>query len=326
MMKQNDCIVVTGAGGLVGSAVVEYLRSQFHSCVIGLGRADCDLSDHEATRELFATIQPTHVFHAAARVHGIGGNMANQAKMFLENTRINTSVVDAAHLAGVSRITVMGTNCVYPSPPVLPYRESTIFDGRPDASESAYGHAKRGMLAMLEAYEDSYGLEWSYLVSGNLFGPRDKFDTVNGHVIPSMICKFHEASRFNFKYNMIDLWGDGTPRRDFLYVKDLARVVYLVMSGDALGVINIGHGETCSISDVADLLCKITGISPMRVHWDTDKPNGRQCCTSDLTRLRGLGFTPSYSLEEGLRETWEWYSASKKQDASAGVDWTLGTV
>jgi GDP-L-fucose synthase len=309
-MKRNDCIVVTGAGGLVGSAVVEHLRSQLHTCVIGLERADCDLQDFEATGKLFAKIRPAQVFHAAARVYGIIGNMTHQAKSFLENTRINISVIDAAYRAGVKKITVMGTNCVYPSPPVIPFREQMIFDGRPDASESAYGHAKRGMLAMLEAYEDSYGLNWAYLVSGNLFGPRDRFDPVNGHVIPSLIHKFYEASIDDDKF--VDLFGDGAPERDFLYVKDMARIVHLVMEGDTRGAINIGSGEARRIFQVASMLCRITGVSQSRVRWNPDKPNGRLRCLADLSRLDGLGFKPAYTLETGLRETWDWHKASRK--------------
>ncbi len=320
-MKQNECIVVTGAGGLVGSAVVEYLRSRMHTCVVGLRREDCDLMDHEATAMMFDRIRPTHVFHAAARVYGIVGNMNNQAKSFLENTRINVSVVDAAHRAGVKKITVMGTNCIYPSPAVLPFSEDTVFDGRPDAGESAYGHAKRGMLAMLEAYEDSYGTYWAYLVSGNLYGPRDKFDTINGHVVPSLIHKFYESS---ISDKPIEIWGDGTPRRDFLYVKDLARIAHRVMDGDTHGPINVGYDREWSIEQLADTLCEITGVSRYRIHWNHDKPNGRMRCHADLRHQRALGFEPSYSLRDGLRETWDWYVESRRERTDV-VDWTLQT-
>ena len=322
-MKQNDCIVVTGAGGLVGSAVVEHLRSLKYTCVVGLTHADCDLMNHDETREVFDRIRPAHVFHAAARVYGIGGNMANQAKSFVENTRINTSVVDAAYRADVKKITVMGTNAVYSSEAPLPHREIDIFFGRPHQSESGYGHAKRGMLAMLEAYEENYGTAWAYLVSGNLYGPRDRFDPVTGHVIPTMMWKFYEASVD--RTATVDLWGDGSPRRDFLYVRDLARAAHATMSSDAIGSINVGSGIMHRIAHVADIMCGITGVSRERVRWDRDMPSGRQECCADLKRLRDhLGFIPQYSLEDGLHMTWTWYKASRETKKEEGLSWDTG--
>jgi GDP-L-fucose synthase len=319
-MRTGDCIIVTGAGGLVGSAVVDHLRSQLHTRVVGLTRRDCDLMDRAATEAVFLRIRPQHVFHAAARVYGIGGNMANQAKSFLENTLINTNVIEASQLVGVEKITVMGTNCIYPSPAVLPFQEHTVFDGRPDASEGAYGHAKRGMLAMLEAYEDSYGTRWAYLVSGNVYGTRDRFDPVSGHVIPSMVWKFYEALVSD---ETVDLWGDGSPQRDFLYARDLARAAHLVMNGSTHGLINVGCGQSYSIAQVAEMLCAITGVHESRVRWDRGKPSGRIKCYADLSRLDGLGFRPTYSMTAGLRETWDWYKSHREE--ARGVDWTLQT-
>jgi GDP-L-fucose synthase len=303
-MILSDTIIVTGASGLVGSAVVAHLKAEGFSHVVGLTHADCELRDFSATARKFKLIKPDHVFHAAACVFGIGGNMANQGLSFLENTLINTSVVDAARTSGAKKITVMGTNAVYPWPPVLPLTEDGIFNGRPHSSESAYGHAKRGMLAMLEAYEESYGLEWAYLVSGNLYGPRDKFDPVSGHVLPTMICKFYQASLSKTK--TVDLWGDGSPQRDFLYAADLARIAHLSMDR-VHGTMNIGTGTTVSIKQVAEKLAAITGVSMDRVMFDPSKPNGRMNCTLDLSRLNALEFQPQYSLDCGLRETWDWY-------------------
>jgi len=316
-MKKNSCIVVTGANGLAGSAVVDHLRSQLYTCVVGLGREDCDLMDIKATREAFERIRPQYVFHAAACVYGIGGNMKNQGKSFLENTLINTSVIDASSLVGVDRIVVMGTNAIYPRDAALPYHESSIFDGRPHPSESAYGHAKRGMLAMLEAYNESYGMNYCYIVSGNLYGPRDKFDPINGHVLPSMIAKFYEASLDDQK--IVALWGNGEPKRDFLFSKDLARIAEMLLGYSARGTINIGSGHTYAIKDVAKKLCDITGVPIDRVWFDRDKPNGRMCCTSDLTRLSVTGFQPEFSLDRGLKETWDWYCGHQQRSAGASV-------
>ncbi len=311
-MMKSDPILVTGARGLVGSAVVEHLKHSGY-IVAAVNRTHCDLLNFQETVKLFESInpRPVYVFHAAARVFGIMGNMNNQGRSYLENTLINTHVIEAARQIGVKKITVMGTNAVYPFPPTLPFSENTIFNGRPHSSESAYAHAKRGMLAMLEAYQESYGLEWAYLVSCNLFGPRDKFDPVNGHVIPSLIRKFYEAKA---TFSPVTVWGDGSAQRDFLYVKDVARIAEMVMGsaigeelveGCSSGPINIASGTVMSIREIVEILSDITGVRD--IVWDSTKPNGQIRRYADLSRLNALGFKPAYSIADGLRETWEWY-------------------
>jgi GDP-L-fucose synthase len=304
-MKRKSTIIVTGANGLAGSAVVEHLRNEMFTNVVEFTRDGVDLMDAGRVYALFDQIRPEFVFHAAATVYGLGGNMANQGKSIFTNTVINTNVIDASRLVGVKKITVMGTNAIYPWPPKLPYSEGDIFDGRPHSGEAGYGHAKRHMLAMLEAYRESYGLEYSYIVSGNLYGPRDKFDPITGHVLPSLIAKFYDAAVSGGK---VSVWGNGSATRDFLYVKDLARVVKLLMSEDITSsAINIGSGHSVSIKTIVEMLCVISGVSADRVCFDPLKPNGRPECHSDLSRIRDLGFTPNYDLATGLRETWDWF-------------------
>src|ERR1035437_852311 len=312
-MKRNDCILVTGANGLAGSAVVEHLRANLFTCVVPLTRDDVDLTEHGRVKEVFETIKPRHVFHAAATVYGLGGNMAFQGKSILDNTLINTAVIDAAHTCGtVKKITVMGTNAAYPWPTPLPFKEENLYNGRPDAGEFGYGHAKRHMLAMLEAYHESYGLEYCYIVSGNLYGPRDRFNTETGHVLPSLIKKFSDVAHGGFINSIVRIWGDGSATRDFLYSKDLARVVQLLMSEDLKsGPINIGSGEQVSIRGIVENLCMISGVPTDRVRYDATKPSGRQDCYADLSRLRALGFTPNYDLWTGLKETWDWFEKSR---------------
>jgi GDP-L-fucose synthase len=308
MIKKNACILVTGANGLAGSAVMEHFREHLYTCVIPLYRDDVDLRDPARTLEVFDRIKPEYVFHAAATVYGIGGNMAFQGKSILENTLINISVIDAANLCGVKKIVVMGTNAVYPWPPKLPYKEDDIFNGRPHAAEASYGHAKRHMLAMLEAYHDSYDLDYVYLVSGNLYGPRDKFDPVYGHVLPSLIAKFYDASLYpDCTEGDVEIWGDGSATRDFLYSKDLAEVVRLTMSENVHGAINVGHGKAYSIQEIAENLSRISGVHQNRIVYNTEKPNGRPHCYADLSKLRALGFQPAYPIDKGLQQTWDWF-------------------
>lgn len=302
-MNLNEKILITGGKGLVGSALVEHLRNERYNNVIALGRDGCDLTDTFSTREYFEKHQPAYVFHAAARVYGIMGNMKNKALSFLDNVMINTNVVDAASRVGVKKITVMGTGAVYPYPsPGLPLKEDMIFMGEPHAAENSYAHAKRAMLAMLRAYEESYGMEWAYVVSCNLFGPRDKFDTEFGHVVPSLIKKFYDAKRRGEK---VVVWGNGSAKRDFMYVKDAARVGLAIMQ-NINGPANIGSGTVYSIRDMVDMIADITDMKD-HVVWDETKPNGQDYRAYDLAKINSIGFNCQFTIRQGLEETWAWY-------------------
>jgi GDP-L-fucose synthase len=308
-MRKTDKILVTGAAGLVGSAVVEHLFAQGFDQVISVGREECDLIDPSATRAFFEKHRPDHVFHAAARVYGIMGNMKNKALSFYDNVMINTNVVDSAAKVGVKKITVMGTGAVYPYPsPGLPLKEEMIFFGHPHPAEDSYANAKRAMLAMLKAYQESYGVDWAYIVSCNLFGPRDKFDTEFGHVVPSLIKKFYDAKKSGHK---VTVWGDGSAQRDFMYVKDVARVALLVMEKFS-GAINMGSNQILRIRDVVEMIAEIADMKG-QVIWDAEKPNGQDYRAYDLSKLNGLGFVPSYSIREGLGELWSWYNENSRE-------------
>jgi GDP-L-fucose synthase len=258
--------------------------------VVELRRADADLLDTAATFAEFERRRPDHVFHAAARVYGLMGSMKNQGKSFYENCMINTNVVEALRRAGARKITVMGTGAVYPFPsPGLPLREDMIFLGRPYPANAGYANAKLATLAMLEAYEESYGLEWAYIVSGNLFGPRDKFDVEFGHVVPSLIKKFYDAKKSG---GNVTVWGDGSAQRDIIYVEDAARAALAVMTNIS-GPVNVGSGHVYRIRDVVDTLCDLTGMSG-RIEWDAAKPNGQAYRAYDLTKIHDIGFQPIY--------------------------------
>jgi len=304
-LNKSDRIIVTGAAGLVGSALADHLRAEGYENVIPLKRADCDLLDTPATFALFERRRPDHVFHAAARVYGIMGAMKHQGASFYENCMINANVVEASRRAGARKITVMGTGTVYPFPsPGLPLNEDMIFMGRPHAAHAGYANAKLAMLAMLEAYQDSYGLKWAYIVSANLFGPRDRFDAETGNVVPSLIKKFYDAKKSG---GAVTVWGDGSAQRDFVYIKDAARIALRVMNG-LEGPVNMGSGGVYCIRDIVVALAEITGLSG-RVEWDRTKPNGQAYRAYDLAKIASLGLKPAYSIREGLKETWNWYCA-----------------
>ena len=305
-MQKNDKILITGAKGLVGSALAEHLRQQGYTNLVEIGRTHCDLTDTMATRALFEQHKPTYVFHAAARVYGIMGNMKNKALSFYDNVMINTNVVDAAQRVGVKKITVMGTGAVYPYPsPGLPLQENMIFMGEPHHAENSSAHAKRARLAMLTSYQESYGLDWAYVVSCNLFGSRDKFDVEFGHVVPSLIKKFYDAKQSGAK---VTVWGDGSAQRDFMYVKDTARVALDIME-KLSGPVNIGSGTVFKIKDIVDMIASISGMEG-QVVWDAEKPNGQDYRAYDLSKIKSVGFSCKYTIRDGLQETWDWYCAN----------------
>jgi GDP-L-fucose synthase len=304
-LNKTDRILVTGAAGLMGSALVDHLRAEGYENVIPLTRADCDLIDTSATFAEFERRRPDHVFHAAARVYGIGASLKNQGPLFYDNCMMNTNVVEASRRAGARKITVMGTGAVYPFPsPGLPLEEDMIFRGRPHPGHAGYSNAKLAMLAMLEAYQDSYGLEWAYIVSANLFGPRDRFDSETGNAVPSLIKKFYEAKTSG---GAVTVWGDGSAQRDFVYIKDAARIALAVMSAIE-GPVNMGSGQVYRIRDIVDALAEITDMSG-RIEWDRSKPNGQAYRGYDLSKINNLGLKPDYSIREALKETWNWYRA-----------------
>lgn len=295
-------ILVTGTTGLLGSAVMEILARQGIAHA-GTSREAVNLKDPAATRDFIAQLRPTAIIHTAARVHGLMGNRRFPAEIFDENLLINQNVIAAGHAAGVRRFAVASTVAAYPGDLVTDIREDQYLMGEPHAGESAYAHAKRAMLAQLEAYRAQYGTGFSYAIFTNLYGPRDRFDTENGHVVPSLVAKFHTAVR---EGSPVHVWGRGRARRDFLYIEDAAAaLVHLAGTGE--GRFNVATGLTLPIARVVEILSEITGVTD--IVWQHDRPEGQLDRSYDVTRLRESGFVHRFSLEEGLRATYEWYAA-----------------
>jgi GDP-L-fucose synthase len=302
MISLNSKILITGGNGLVGSALVAELESQGYANLIPLTRQCGDLTNFEEVKTLFHSIKPDVVFHMAASVFGIGGNAKNPATIFLDNILMNTHVIEASRQVEAEKIIAMGTIAAYPEPTLIPIKEDHIWDGPPHKSESSYGHAKRAMLAQLLAYQENYGLDFSYVISTNLYGPEDKFNVQQGHVIPSLIRKFSEAKKTNSE---VVIWGDGTAARDFLYSKDMARALVLVMNQHT-GPINIASGTKTMIKEVVSFLSDYFDIED-RIRWDSSMPNGRKFYEIDLYNMKSVGFSPTYTIQSGLRETVEWF-------------------
>lgn len=302
-MKIDSRILITGGTGLVGSSLRSCLDAKGYKNVLAVGSKDCNLVKTDDAVSFFLEYKPEYVFHCAACVFGIMGNMKNKGISFYNNTMVNMSVIEASRICKVKKIVSMGSGCVYPYPsPGIPLDESMIWNGKPHASEDSYAHSKRAMLAQLIAYNESYGLDYAFVVSANLYGPNDKFDVNFGHVTPSLIKKFYDAKQSG---SDVTIWGDGSSERDFMYSADAAEALINIML-HLQGPVNMGSGNVSSIKDVVNSLVKITNFQN-KVIWDKSKPNGQEYRSYDLSKLFSTGFSPKISLSDGLSLTYDWF-------------------
>ena len=304
--QMAERVLVTGAAGVIGTAVGNLLRSQGRD-VVSVSSQDADLRQFSDARRLIDDVAPTAIIHLAAKVHGLMGNVGVQGEMFLDNLQINSNLIEVARLAGVSKVVGMGSVSIYSDTVELPMRESDVWSGPPHASESGYGHAKRAMLAQLEAYEDQYGIEFAFAVSTNLFGPHDRFDEFKGHVIPSLISKFHRAQSAG---DSVTVWGSGRATRDFLFSVDAAAALVRMLDAGN-GVYNLASGNDVTIRELIDTLTEVTGFTGA-VEWDPSKPDGQAARAYDITRIAALGWAPQYPLADALAETYSWYEANHR--------------
>lgn len=302
-MDRYSPILVTGSDGFVGSNLTHYLEAQGFRNVFGLTSSGCDLTDRRTTHLCFKESKPFYVFHLAAHVRGIMGNLRGQSEGFLRNVLINTHVIEACQIHRVKKIVAMGTVAMYADEPHDPNRgfcEGEIFDGPPHESEYGYAHAKRAMFAQLV----TSGIPFAVPVSTNLYGPHDRFDIETGHCVPSLVRKAFEARRDG---TPLTVWGDGSARRDFLYIKDVVRALHTIMD-NGTGPINMATGVTHSVKEAATILADCAKVPLV---FDTTKPTGQVTRNYDISSLRGLGFKAEYLLEEGLRETYRWYAENE---------------
>lgn len=297
----RSAVLVTGGTGLVGRALVQELEVQGFKNVKSIGSRDCDLRDTAAVREIMEGVKPDYVFHIAARVHGLGGNAKYKSDILVDNTLINVNVIEQARLVGVKKIVAMGSGCVYPElKGQQELFEEQVWNGPPHISEDSYAHAKRMMLAQLNAAREQYGLSSAFVISGNLYGPHDNFNTEEGHVIPSLVAKFHAAKKLG---TSVKVWGSGVAIRDFTHSKDMARALIVILRGIE-GAVNTGSGQRHPIKDIVRTLEEHTGVP---VEWDASKPDGQLVRYYNLDRLSAAGFEATTSLDDGVKKTYDWY-------------------
>jgi GDP-L-fucose synthase len=295
-------VLVTGSAGVVGRALVEDLREHGYDVVASTSQ-DGDLRDPDTAERIVKDAAPNAVVHLAARVHGLMGNIHAQGRAYLDNIRINTNIVEAARLAGVSKFVGMGSTAVYSDAVPLPMRESDVWIGPPHGSEAGYAHAKRAMIAQLDAYRQEFDLDFAVALSTNLYGPGDRFDEAHGHVLPSLVSKFQRAVETGTD---VTVWGTGTPTRDFVYSYDAARALRMILE-EYSGVINLATGTSVTIRQAVETLADVSGFSG-QVVWDSTKPDGQHARTYDVSLIRQIGWEPRVDLAAGLDATYRWYA------------------
>jgi GDP-L-fucose synthase len=297
-------IWVAGHMGMVGGALLRRLNQE--QCeIVTASRAELDLTRQAEVESWLSAARPDFIFLAAARVGGIHANAAYPAEFIYQNLAIQTNVIEAARRCGVSKLVFFGSSCTYPKLAPQPVAEEQLLAGPPEPTNVWYAVAKMAGLKMVEAYRHQYGCDFINLMPANTYGPGDNFDPQASHVIPAMIRKFHAAREQGLDY--VELWGTGTPLREFLFADDLAdAAVFLAKHYSAGDLVNIGTGEEVAIATLAEQVASVTGFQG-RIVYDTNKPDGAPRKLIDSTRLRRLGWQPRTSLADGLIITYEWF-------------------
>jgi len=307
-MKKDEKIYIAGYKGLVGSAIKRKLEEKQYTNLICSDVGDFDLQRQQEVERFFEKERPAYVFLAAAKVGGILANKTYPAEFIYSNLTIQTNIIHAAYKYGVKKLLFLGSSCIYPRLAPQPMKEEHLLASPLEPTNEAYAIAKIAGLKMCRYYNQQYGTDFISVMPTNLYGPNDNYNLQTSHVLPALIRKFHEA-RVN-KTSYVELWGTGSPRREFLYVDDLAdAVVFLVENygfKDIGEIINIGAGEDITIKELAESIRQAVGFAG-ELRWDATKPDGTPRKLLDVSRLRALGWKHRYSLAEGIKKTYEAY-------------------
>lgn len=298
-------IFIAGHRGLVGSALVRRYSREADFEIVARPRSELDLTDPDAVDRFFAETRPDLVIVAAAKVGGIKANNDFPVDFLLDNLRIQTSILSAAHKYYVQKLLFLGSSCIYPKHAPQPIREDALLTGPLEPTNDAYAISKIAGIKLAQSYRRQYGCKFIAAMPTNLYGPGDNFSLESSHVLPAMIRKFHEAKVGGA--TSVTLWGDGSPRREFLHVDDMADACFrLVESYDSADIINIGCGQDLAIKELAGLVADAVGFHGQLV-WDTSKPNGTPRKLLDVSRIFALGWRPRVPLADGIRSAYQWY-------------------
>jgi len=311
-------VYIAGHNGMVGSALTRRLRKAGCENLLLRMHAGLDLEDQQQVRDFMQAEKPDYVFLAAARVGGIQANNSYPAEFIYNNLMIAGNVIDAAHKAGVQRLLFLGSSCIYPSAAPQPMAEDCLLAGVLEKTNEPYAIAKIAGIKLCESYNRQYGTDYRSLMPSNLYGPNDNFDLETSHVLPAILRKFHEAKISQAP--VVEIWGSGTPRREFLHVDDLAdaclfmaclpKVEYQNCTRPGLSHLNIGTGKDISIAELAELVCKVVGFEGS-IEYNRDYPDGTRQKLLDVSAVSNLGWKAQIGLEDGIASTYQWYLANK---------------
>ncbi len=309
MIKKNAKIYIAGHNGMVGSAIVRKLQAGEYTNLVFRTSAELDLTNQAATEAFFAQEKPEYVFLAAAKVGGILANAEAKGQYFFDNTMIELNVIHNAWKYDAKKLCFLGSSCIYPKFADQPIKEEYLMTGHLEPTNDAYAVAKIAGIQMCRAYFQQYGFQSIQIMPCNLFGPGDNFDPRTSHVLPALLKKVIDAKEQGT--SKIEMWGTGTPRREFLFVDDVADACVHFMNSDVENeLINIGMGEDIAIKDLLAKICEIVGYTGEITH-DTSKPDGTPRKLLDSTKARSLGWTYTTSLEDGIKRLYEWYTAQQ---------------
>jgi GDP-L-fucose synthase len=325
-MDKQAKIFIAGHRGMVGSAIVRRLQAEGYANLLLRSSVELDLRDQAAVAEFFASERPEYVFLVAARVGGIIANSTRKGEFIRDNLLIQTNVIHEAYTSGVTRLLFLGSTCIYPKFAPQPMREEHLLSGPLEPTNDAYAVAKIAGISMCRSYNDQYGTRFLAAMPNNLYGSNDNFDLTNSHVLPALMRKFHEAKLAASP--QVEIWGTGTPQREFLHVDDLADACLFLMSLDedtfssllnnatAPALINVGSGDEVSIKELALLIKKTVGYEGELV-FDISKPDGTPRKLADSSRVHALGWQHNIEMNNGVSETYRWYQANCDGKVSA---------
>jgi GDP-L-fucose synthase len=308
--SQNSKIYIAGHNGMVGSAICRKLNSLGYHNLILKSSKDLDLRNQKQTQDFFKKEQPEFVFLAAAKVGGILANSTFKADFIYDNLMIQNNVIKSAHTYGVEKLLFLGSSCIYPKDSLQPIKEQYLLSGYLEATNEPYAIAKIAGLKMCEYFREQHGCNFISAMPTNLYGPNDNFDPKTSHVFAALIKKFHDAKINN--QPKVELWGSGSPKREFLHVEDLANaLIFLMKNYDSKETINVGTGEDISIKELSYSMQNIIGFNG-DIEWNNSMPDGTARKLLDVSKINNLGWKADIKLNTGITLTYDWYTENLK--------------